>query len=170
MHPFAPKWVQNGASLNCINLPLNGELLLPIMSSLDQEVSRSISENIRWGLLKKSATGKFSLNYSHFLGYDKGLDGGLLINFGQAAIVCRIFGEFLVGKSVSRIGKDLTAGGIPTPSGKTVWSTSTIRGILSNETYKGDKLLQKTYSTDSLDKTRRKKCRAGTAGVCERVL
>ena len=127
------------------------------MSSLAQEESRSISENIRWGLRKKSATGKFSLNYSHFLGYDKGPDGVLVVNPGQAAIVRRIFGEFLSGKSVFRIGKDLTADGIPTPSGKKVWSTSTIRGILSNETYKGDKLLQKTYSMDFLDKTRRKK-------------
>ncbi len=133
-----------------------GELLLTIMSSLAQEESRSISENIRWGQHKKSATGKFSLTYSHFLGYDKGPDGGLVVNPGQAAIVRRIFGEFLAGKSVFRIGKDLTEAGIPTPSGKTVWCCSTIRGVLSNETYKGDKLLQKTYSTDFLDKTRRK--------------
>ncbi len=133
-----------------------GELLLTIMSCLAQEESRSISENTRWGQHKKNAAGKFSLNYSHFLGYNKGPDGGMVVNPGQAAIVRRIFGEFLAGKSVFRIGKDLTADGIPTPSGKKVWSTSTIRGILSNETYKGDKLLQKTYSTDFLDKTRRK--------------
>ncbi len=133
-----------------------GELLLTIMSSLAQEESRSISENIRWGLRKKSQTGKFSLNYSHFLGYDKGPNGGLVINTEQAAIVRRIFGEFLAGKSYYQIGKALTADGIPTPAGKTVWSHSTITGILSNETYKGDKLLQKTYSKDFLDKSRRK--------------
>ena len=67
-----------------------GELLLTIMSSLAQEESRSISENVRWGLRKKAADGKFSLNYSYFLGYDKGPDGKLVVNKEQAAVVRRI--------------------------------------------------------------------------------
>ena len=41
-----------------------GELLLTIMSSLAQEESRSISENVRWGQRKKISDGKFNLNYS----------------------------------------------------------------------------------------------------------
>lgn len=49
-----------------------GELLLTIMSSLAQEESRSISENITWGKRKSAADGLVSLGYSHFLGYDKG--------------------------------------------------------------------------------------------------
>jgi DNA invertase Pin-like site-specific DNA recombinase len=64
-----------------------GEILLTILSSLSQEESRSISENVKWGQRKKCADGKFSLNYSWFLGYDKGPDGTLVINPEQAKIV-----------------------------------------------------------------------------------
>jgi len=56
-----------------------GELLLSIMSSLSQEESRSISENVKWGHRKKIESGRYSLTYSHFLGYDKGEDGTLVI-------------------------------------------------------------------------------------------
>lgn len=41
------------------------------MSSLAQEESRSISENVTWGQRKRFADGKVSLSYSHFLGYRK---------------------------------------------------------------------------------------------------
>lgn len=50
------------------------------------------------------------------------------------------------------IAKQLTAEGIATPGGKTNWSISTVRSILSNEKYKGDALLQKSYTTDYLTK------------------
>ena len=52
-----------------------GELLLTIMSSLAQEESRSISENITWGKRKQFADGKVSLPYKQFLGYRKGANG-----------------------------------------------------------------------------------------------
>ena len=133
-----------------------GELLLTIMSSLAQEESRSISENVRWGQRKKINDGRFSLNYKHFLGYDKGPDGGLVINEGQAVIVRRIYGDFLAGMSPYAIARKLTEEGIPSPAGKAKWNDLTIKRVLSNETYMGDKLLQKTYSNDFLDKTRRK--------------
>ena len=132
------------------------ELLQTIMSSLAQEESRSISENVRWGQRKKISDGKFSLNYKHFLGYDKGPDGGLVINEAQAEIVRRIYGDFLAGMSPYAIAKKLTEDGIPSPAGKAQWNDLTIKRVLSNETYMGNKLLQKTYSNDFLDKTRRK--------------
>ena len=52
-----------------------GELLLTIMSSLAQEESRSISENVTWGQRKRFADGKVTMPYSYFLGYRKGPDG-----------------------------------------------------------------------------------------------
>ena len=54
------------------------------------------------------------------------------------------------------IARKLTEDGIPSPAGKPKWNDPTIKRVLSNETYMGDKLLQKTYSNDFLDKTRRK--------------
>lgn len=63
---------------------------------------------------------------------------------------------FLDGMTIRNIAKELTERGIKTPGGKDIWSVSTIRSILSNEKYKGDALLQKTYTLDYLTKTVRK--------------
>ena len=56
-------------------LDSKGELLLTIMSSIAQEESRSISENVTWGQRKRFADGKVTIAYKHFLGYRKGADG-----------------------------------------------------------------------------------------------
>ena len=129
-----------------------GELLLTIMSSLAQEESRSISENCTWGQRKRFADGKVTVPFNRFLGYDRGPDGNLVVNPEQAVIVQQIYAMFLQGMSYHGIAKKLTADGIPTPGGKEKWSISTVRSILSNEKYKGDALLQKSYTVDFLTK------------------
>ena len=129
-----------------------GELLLTIMSSLAQEESRSISENVTWSVRKRFADGRVSVPYSIFLGYDKGPDGNLVINPEEAKIVVLIYQMFMGGKSTALIAKHLTEQGIPTPGGKTEWQSSTVRNILTNEKYKGDALLQKTFTIDYLSK------------------
>jgi len=128
------------------------EVMLTIMSSLAQEESRSISENVRWGKQKSMMDGKFAVAYKHFLGYQKGEDGRLEIVESEAAIVHKIYDLFLDGRTIRSIAEQLTREGIPTPAGKTIWSVSTIKSILSNEKYKGDALLQKTYVSDYLTK------------------
>lgn len=129
-----------------------GELLITIMSSLAQEESRSISENVTWGQRKRFADGKFSLAYSTFLGYDKGEGGQLVINEEQAKIVRMIYRMFLNGHTARSICKHLEILGVPTPRGSTTWSKTTVMSILQNEKYKGDALLQKTYTADFLTK------------------
>lgn len=123
-----------------------GELLLTIMSSLAQEESRSISENRTWGQRKRFADGKVTVPFQFFLGYDRGPDGNLVVNPEQAVIVKRIYSMFLQGMSYHGIARTLTSAGIPTPGVKEKWSISTVRSILSNEKYKGDALLQKSYT------------------------
>ena len=132
-----------------------GEMLLTILSSLSQEESRSISENVRWGQRKKFSDGRFSMPYSSFLGYDRGPDGTLVINEKQAELVRRIFRMYLQGLSPREIARILTEEGIKTIKGKDVWNPSSITGILQNEKYKGDALLQKTYTRDFLSKKRK---------------
>ena len=95
-----------------------GELLITIMSSLAQEESRSISENVTWGHRKRFADGKVSLPYKRFLGYRKGADGLPEIVPDEAEIVRQIYKQFLEGKSYYAIAKNLTDRGIPTPAGK----------------------------------------------------
>ena len=133
-----------------------GELLITIMSSLAQEESRSISENCTWGMRKRFADGKVTVPFGRFLGYDRGEDGNLVVNQGQAMTVRKIYGLFLQGRSPHQIAKLLTEQGIPTPGGKKVWGKSVVESILTNEKYKGDALLQKVYTIDFLSKKKKK--------------
>lgn len=133
-----------------------GELLLTIMSSLAQEESRSISENVTWGARKRFADGKVSMAYKHFLGYEKGEDGTPAINDEQAEVIRFIYRLFLDGKTPCAIAHELTEKGVPTPGGKKKWLTTTVLSILSNEKYKGDALLQKCFTVDFLTKKQKK--------------
>ena len=128
-----------------------GELLLTIMSSLAQEESRSISENVTWGKRRAFEAGKVSLPYKRFLGYEKGEDGRPRIAESEAAVVRLIYTLFLQGKTVNYIARRLTAQGIPTPGGKEKWAVSTIQSILRSEKYKGEAILQKRYTVDFLE-------------------
>lgn len=141
---------------NIYTLDAKGEVMLTIMSSLAQEESRSISENVTWGKRRSMEEGKFSLAYKRFLGYAKGEDGLPKIVAEEAKIVREIYDRFLEGDTVRTIADSLTSRGIPTPAGKEKWSVSTIMSILQNEKYKGDALLQKTYTVDFLSKTIKK--------------
>ena len=132
------------------------EMMLTIMSSLAQEESRSISENVRWGKQKSMRDGKVSLAYSRFLGYKKGADGRPEIVEEEAAIIRKIYDLFLSGKTINEIAAILTNMGVLTPAGRAKWSVSTVRSILSNEKYKGEALLQKTFTVDYLTKEVRK--------------
>ncbi len=137
---------------NIHTLDAKGELLITIMSSLAQEESRSISENVTWGQRKRFADGKVSLPYKRFLGYTKGPDGLPEIVPEEAVVVRLIYRLFLYGKSPSAIAAYLTDEGIRTPSGKPVWRASVVESILTNEKYKGDALLQKKFTVDFLSK------------------
>ncbi len=136
-----------------------GELLITIMSSLAQEESRSISENVTWGHRKRMADGKVSLPYSSFLGYKKGEDGLPEIVPEEAEIIRFIYRSFLEGMTTYSIAKALMNRGVLSPSGKEKWYASTVESILTNEKYKGSALLQKSFTTDFL--TKRKKINEG---------
>lgn len=134
-----------------------GELLLTIMSSLAQEESRSISENVTWGQRKRMADGKVSFDYSRFMGLDKDKETGkIVVNPEQAKVVKLIFRLFLEGLTPHAIAVELTNRSIKTPGGKDVWNQQTVRRMLSNEKYKGDALLQKEFTVDFLQKKMKK--------------
>lgn len=138
---------------NIYTLDSKGELLITIMSSLAQEESRSISENVTWGQRKRFADGKVNMPYKRFLGYAKGEDGTPKIVESEAEIVRLIYKLFLQGKTQNFIARYLTAKGIPTPGKKKKWNVSTVLSILQNEKYKGDAVLQKRFTVDFLTKT-----------------
>lgn len=131
-----------------------GEVLLTIMASLAQQESQSLSQNVKMGLQFRYQNGQVQVNHNHFLGYTKDREGNLVIDPEQAEVVKRIYREYLEGSSMDKIAKGLEKDGILTGAGKKKWWTSTINKILRNEKYIGDALLQKTYTTDFLNKTR----------------
>ncbi|MBF0780463.1 recombinase family protein [Granulicatella sp. 19428wC4_WM01] len=88
------------------------------------------------------------------MGFKKS-DAGFDIDEDEAKIVRYIFGRFLCGDIPNLIAKNLTNKGIPTPFGKSTWSFPTVKRMLQNEKYKGDALLQKSFTTDFLTKTRK---------------
>ena len=135
-------------------LDSKGEVLLSILSSLAQDESRSISENSTWGIRRRFEQGRLFINTTKFLGYDKDKNGNLVINEKQAKIVRRIFREFLDGKGACRIARDLERDRVFNWNGKAKWYEGSIRKMLTNEKYKGDALLQKTYTVDFLNKKR----------------
>ena len=139
---------------NIDTLDSKGEVLLSILSSLAQDESRSISENSTWGIRRRFEQGKLHVNHTTFLGYDKDASGELIVDKKQAAIVRKIYTAFLDGKGAGRIAKDLTRDKIPKWDGSIRWYESSIRKMLGNEKYKGDALLQKTYTVDFLTKKR----------------
>ena len=138
---------------NINTLDSTGELMLTILSSLAQDESRNISENVTWGIRSRFQQGRLHLNTDRFLGYDKDKDGNLIINPEQAKLVRRIYDSFLDGISPDVIASTFRKEGILTLTGTTNWAASTIYGILRNEKYKGDALLQKWYTADFLSGT-----------------
>ncbi|MBE6946227.1 MAG: hypothetical protein E7459_09090 [Ruminococcaceae bacterium] len=139
-------------------LDSKGEFLITLMSSLAQEESRSISENVAWGIRKRFADGKFSMPYKIFLGYDRGDDGTMVINADQAEIVRLIYLLYLEGRTLGDIKRVLMGAGIKTVQGKDRWHVTVLENILTNEKYYGAALLQKKFTYDFLTKKAKKNC------------
>ena len=137
---------------NIYTLDSKGELLITIMSSLAQEESRSISENVRWGQHKRMQDGKVTIPYKHFLGYEKGSNGKPQIVESEAKIIRKIYSLYLSGLTFREIAAHLTNEKIPTPAGKAIWQSTTVKSILTNEKYTGDAILQKKFTVDFLTK------------------
>ena len=136
---------------NINTLDAKGELLITIMSSIAQQESQSISQNVRMGIQYQMQQGRGWVNTTRFLGFGPGeKTGDLRIIPGEAALVRRIYREFLEGYSPALIGRHFEEEGILTKAGAKRWHASTITNILENEKYAGDMLLQKYYTEDFL--------------------
>ena len=137
-------------------LQVSSELLITLFSGLSQAESESISMNVKIGKRQSLKNGNVPFCYKSFLGYKKGADGKPKIVPEEANIITRIYTEYLAGKSLNDIAKSLITDGIYTPTGKTQWTSKVVLSILSNEKYKGDALLQKTYIVDCISKKMKK--------------
>ena len=108
-----------------------------VYSALAQEESRSLGENITWSRRKIVERGTVRISTLPY-GFDYHKDGSWEINREKALVVNRIFDEYLLGKSMLRIAKDLTQDEIPSPKNNNAWGQTTVRKILNNPAYIGD--------------------------------
>ncbi len=133
---------------NIHTMSSDGELMLTLLATFAQEESWSASENQKWRIRKKFEQGVPTT--CNILGYR--LENGVFqILPEEAEIVRQIFGDYLSGMGITAIVKKLERMSVPTRHGGH-WSTSTVRGILHNEKYAGDLLLQKYYRPDHISK------------------
>ena len=130
----------------------DGELMLSILASYAQEESRIVSENCKWRIRKNFKEGKST--YFKIYGYEF-KKGKLEIIPKEAEIVKMIFNDYLSGMRTTVIAKKLNELKIK-PKLSKVWRESVISGILKNEKYVGDMLLQKSYIKDHLSKKQMK--------------
>ena len=129
-----------------------GELLITILSSQAQEESRNLSENTRWGIVRKFEQGIVQVNHNKFMGYTKNAEGKLVIVPEEADVIRKIFDLYAQGIGIYKIAKTLEDEGIKTATGLSKWHSSTIHKMLQCEKYIGDAILQKTYTIDFLTK------------------
>ena len=120
----------------------DGELLLTLLASFAQEESRSIGDNIRWGVRRRFAEG---IPNGHKVPYGYTWDGEMFrIIHAEGAVVKEIFRRYLAGESAYAIAKTLAGRGITGRQGRPIEQT-TVKDILSNISYTGTMALQKNY-------------------------
>jgi len=133
---------------NIHTMSADGELMLTILASYAQEESRSASENQKWRIKKNFEEG-LPWNATIF-GY-RLIKGRYEIMPGEAALVKRIFAEYLAGTGVALIAKRLDADGVKPPRGEH-WHQNSIQTILRNYNYTGNLILQKTFRENHITK------------------
>lgn len=132
--------------LNTSNM--GSEMLLGILSTLAQEESTSISQNMRWSYQKRMRAGKFITCTAPY-GY-RLVNGTLVVEPEEAKIVQWIFQNYLDGIGMWELTQRLYSRGNPAPMGGKIWGHTSVQYILKNEKYAGNALLQKSYKTDTL--------------------
>jgi len=138
---------------NIDSLSGDGEVMLTLLASFAQSESESISNNVKWGTRKRMEQG---IPNGHFRVYGYRWEGDqLVIVPEEAAIVKRIYQNFLDGKSRLETEREFAAEGITTRDGCR-WVDSNLKVVLSNITYTGNMLLQKEYISDPISKKRKK--------------
>lgn len=135
------------------SLSNEGELLLTLLASFAQEESRSISENIKWSTRKKFEEG---IPNGHKAPYGYFWDGEKYrIVHEQGEVVKEIYQRYLQNESAYAIAKSLARRGILGQKGIPL-DESTVKLILSSESYTGILILQKNYFSDEHRRRRNK--------------
>ena len=128
----------------------NSDVMLTIYASFAQEESKSISENVTWGVRKRMEKGQRKMVTKTTLGYYTGSDGKVYVNEDEADDVRFIFELYLEGNGLRKICNILKEHNIKTGTGKAEWTVSDLIRFLKDEKYVGDFVMQKTCTPDYL--------------------
>ena len=137
---------------NINSLPPDSEFMITMYGAMAQSESESISGNIRRGRQMHAKVGTLKVPCHRLYGYKKDADGRFCIVPEQAEVVREIYERYKNGASLRNLKDWLEENQIKTVLGTADWSISVIKGILTNEKYCGDVLLQKTFCTDVISK------------------
>ena len=137
---------------NIHTMSADGELMMTILASYAQEESRSASENIKWRIKKNFEEGIPGKAY--MLGYrQQGTKYEIVPE--EAAIVRRIFNDYLSGMGYAAIAKSLNDDGIPSFFERK-WGQTAVLSVLNNYAYTGNLILQSTFRENHLTKRKMK--------------
>lgn len=131
---------------NLNSLETEKEIDIAFNGVLAQEESRNLSENVQWGYKRKFERGDDFVGKMP-IGYKRDNDEWIVVS-EEAEIIRKIYKLYLEGSTLQQIKEYLEVHHIKTATGKETWATAVIQKILKNEKYKGDSLLQKTYTED----------------------
>ena len=127
---------------------MNSEMFATFPGMVAQQESVSISQNMRWSYKKRMESGEFNCCAPAY-GFDL-INGKLVINETEAAVIRRIFDLYLQGVGMQTIANILNDEGVRRQYGRKKWHHTTVNYVLNNERYKGDALLQKQITTQTL--------------------
>ena len=125
-------------------------LIFSLMCAIAQDESRSISENMQTAIRHRVEAGVYTPHKKQMLGYDV-KDGRFAPN-QDAWIVRYIFTRYAEGAGICKICRELNEQGSERMRSRNGFTPSVLQMILNNESYVGDKRLQKQAPRDFLTK------------------
>ena len=138
---------KRGIGVEFLDRPMSDDphdrLLLQIRGAVAEYERTLITDRMRRGRLMKYRAGKLlpwgRPPYGYRVNPDHPRDpDGVRLDEAEAAVVAQMFEWYLEpGVNLYRVARRLTDLGLPTPAGKSRWSISTVRSILTNEVYTG---------------------------------
>ena len=140
---------------NIHSIDPSSDFMISLHGSLAQSESESLSANVKWGKAQSAKNGKVFMNTKSLLGYERDEAGNIKIVPEEAEIVRFIYKDYLLGRSIDLICKDLKENGMKTPLGKDTWHRTSVLSILKNVKYKGDVLTNMTFIVDPISKKQR---------------
>jgi DNA invertase Pin-like site-specific DNA recombinase len=129
---------------NLNTLHTGNTIFLTVFAMFAELESELKSKSIKFGNNRCFEDGNYFCP-ARLLGYKKVGKYGMKIEPEGEKTVRLIYDLFLAGYSVKEIAEVMTSLSRPTAAGRLTWSPSSVSGILKNEKYCGDFIMQKTF-------------------------